>query len=29
MNYDYIFIGASISNLLASTTLKNKQILII
>jgi hypothetical protein len=27
--YDYIFIGASISNLLASTTLKNKQILII
>ena len=28
-HYDYIFIGASISNLLASTTLKNKQILII
>ena len=27
--YDYIFIGGSISNLLASTTLKNKKILIV
>ena len=29
MIYDYIFIGASLSNLLKATTIKNKNILII
>tara|TARA_B100000073_G_scaffold321693_1_gene302456 strand:- start:293 stop:1252 length:960 start_codon:yes stop_codon:yes gene_type:complete len=29
MNYDYIFIGASLSSLLTATTIKNKSILII